>query len=265
VAAASPAAAPAAASPTAAPAETPADATTTKTITAAVKNIVACVNIGNDKAVVALFTPNMIAQVTGGSTNPYDAVENVKGLKLRSFHIVGVATYADGRDSAEVTYLVTKYQYVHERWWLIKDGKYWKLAGFDTLTPAPAGDTAIVGVQLGSPTNEYTIAPDTTSVTRSPVLIFHVANGGKVAHMLAVVTLPKGTTIAQVLADPSLRSKVVNIGRIDYLAPGEQQDLALVNLPAGDYTLASLFTAPDGKTEPEHGMVTTYTGNAPAA
>jgi uncharacterized cupredoxin-like copper-binding protein len=249
------------AAPAASPeAGTPADEATTQTAVAAVQNIVNCLNSGNYEGVAALFTPNMVRQIAG-TTNPYDVLDALQGLVFRDFQTDGVATYADGRLSIEVTYLETEYQYVHERWWLVQDGDYWKLDGYDTLTPEPAGDTAVVGVALGSPDNEYSITPNTDSVTQSPVLIFHATNAGKEAHMLAVLKLPAGATIDQVMQDESLQQQTEFIGSIDYLAPGEAQDLALVNLPPGAYTLICFFPAPDGKTHAEHGMVTTFTVN----
>jgi uncharacterized cupredoxin-like copper-binding protein len=265
----SPVAAPAgteeAEAPAASPeAGTPADEATTKAAVAAVENLVNCLNGGNYEGVAALFTPNMVMQIAG-TTNPYDVLPSLQGLAFRDFQTSTVETYADGRLTVEVTYRETEYQYVHERWWLVQDGEYWKLDGFDTLTPEPEGDTAVVGVALGAADNEFSLVPDTDSATQSPVLIFHATNGGKVAHMLAVLKLPEGMTMDQVMKDESLQSQVEFIGSVDYVAPGESMDLALINLPAGEYTLTCFFTAPDGKTHAEHGMVATFTVNAPAA
>lgn len=238
----------------------PANAATAKAAASAVQNIVNCLNSGNYQGVAALFTPNMVMTVAG-TTNPYDVVANIQGTVFRNFTTDGVQTYADGRLSIEVTYIEGKYQFLHERWWLVKDGEYWKLDGYDTLTPEPEGDTKVVGVKLGAPDNEYSIAPNVSAVTQSPVLIFNVTNAGKMAHMMAVLKLPKGATIQQVMQDQALQQQTEFIGQISYLAPGATQDLALVNLPAGDYTFVCFFTAPDGKTHAEHGMVAQFTVN----
>jgi uncharacterized cupredoxin-like copper-binding protein len=242
---------------------TPADEETTAAAAAAVQNIANCINSGDLEGAAALFTPNMIMALTGG-TNPYDAVAALEGFTITDLQTGDAETYPDGRVSIDVTYIQYKYQFVHERWWLVQDGEYWKLDGFDTLTPEPEGDTTVVGVALGAPDNEYSITPNTSSVTQNHNLIFHVTNGGQEAHMMAVLSLPEGATIEQVMQDESLQAQTEFIAALDYLAPGESQDLALVNLPAGEYTLICFFEAPDGKTHAEHGMVTTFTVNPPA-
>jgi len=244
---------------------TPADEATTEAATAGVLNIVTCLNTSNYTAAAALFTPNAVMQIAG-TTNPYDAVQALEGegLVFSDFQVGDVLTYPDSRVSVEVTYTEGQYQYTHERWWLVQDGEYWKLDGFDTLTPEPEGDTAVVGVQLGSPEDEYTIIPNATEVTQSPVLIFHVTNAGQEAHMMAVLKLPEGATIEQVMQDEALQQQTESIGSVDFVEPGGAQDLALVGVPPGDYTLICFFDAPDGKTHAEHGMVTTFSVTAPA-
>src|SRR5262249_53966911 len=155
-------------------------------------------------------------------------------------------TYADGRVSAEIEVILGGHQFLHETAYFVKDGEYWKLDQEVILAPEPEGDTAVVGVQLGAPDNEDTIVPNADSVKQSPVLIFHATNAGKVAHMLAVLKVPKGVTFDQVLKDEALQKQVEFIGSVDYVAPGGAADLALVDLPPGEYTLACFFTAPDG-------------------
>jgi uncharacterized cupredoxin-like copper-binding protein len=253
----------AAASPEAEPEGTPADEATTQEVTRAAQNLVNCINGGNYEGAAALMLPNAIMQIAG-TDNPYDVVETLKGLTFNNFKASNVETYGDGSVSVEVTYVQGEYQYTHERWYLVADNGYWKLDHFETLPPEPEGDTAVVGVQLGSDTDEYTIIPNTDSVTQTEALIFHATNAGKEAHMLAVLKLPEGVTADQAKQDPSLFGKAEFIGAIDYLAPGDQADLALVNLPAGEYTLACFFTAPDGKSHVQHGMVATFTVNPPA-
>ncbi|MEA2523829.1 MAG: hypothetical protein QOF73_1056 [Thermomicrobiales bacterium] len=241
----------------------PADEATTQEAVAAVENLVNCLNSGDYEGVVALFTENFL-QSEFGTTNPYDAVVGLEGLTFQDFEIGDVTTYPDGRLAVEVAYLESEYQYVHERWWLVQDGEYWKLDGFDTLRPEPEGDTAVVGVALGSPEDEYALVPNAEAVTQSEVLILHAQNKGQEPHMLAVLKLPEGVTLEQVMQDPTLEDQVEFIGALDYLEPGQEQDLALVDLPPGEYTLACFFDAPDGKTHLEHGMVATITVNAPA-
>jgi uncharacterized cupredoxin-like copper-binding protein len=254
-----------AASPEAEPEGTPADEATTKVVIAAAQNLVNCINSGNYEGVAALLTPNAIMQLAG-TDNPYDVVAffEMEKLTFGDFQASNVETYPDGSVSVEVTYTEGKYEYTHERWYLVADNGYWKLDHYDTLAPEPEGDTAVVGVQLGAADNEYTIIPNADSVTQTQALIFHVTNAGKEAHMMAVLKLPEGATIDQVMQSQELQNQTEFIGEISYLAPGDLADLALVNVPAGEYALICFFPAPDGKTHAEHGMVTTFTVNPPA-
>jgi uncharacterized cupredoxin-like copper-binding protein len=82
--------------------------------------------------------------------------------------------------------------------------------------------------------------------------------------MMAVLKLPEGATIEQVMQDEALQQQTEDVGAVEFLEPGGAQDLALVGLPPGDYALICFFDAPDGKTHAEHGMVTAFTVSPPA-
>jgi uncharacterized cupredoxin-like copper-binding protein len=173
-------------------------------------------------------------------------------------------TYADGRVSAEVEVILGGHMFQHEIMYFVQDGEYWKLDEEVILTPEPEGDTAVVGVQLGAPDNEYSITPNADAVTQAPVLIFHVTNAGQEAHEMLVLLLPEGAD-PKGLLDGSLGfDKVQFLGGVFDLAPGGAEDLALVNVDPGTYTLICFFPAPDGKSHAEHGMVTQFTVNPPA-
>lgn len=253
----------AAASPEAERVGTPADEATTATASVAAQNIANCVNSGNLDAAAALFTPEFVTEITG-TDNPYDVAASLEGFVLANFATGDVQTYDDGSLSIEVTYVQSEYQYVHELWWLEQDGEYWKLAGFDVLAPEPEGDTAVVGVALGAPDNEYSITPNTDAVNQAPVLIFHATNGGQELHELVVFKLPEGADAAGLLDGSIPDDQIEFIGAVDNIAPGESQDLALIDLPAGVYTMVCFFPSPDGTPHIALGMVATFTVNAPA-
>jgi uncharacterized cupredoxin-like copper-binding protein len=236
---------------------TPADEATAAAAAEGAQNIVNCLNSGNYTGTAALFTPNMIMQIAG-TDNPYDAVANLEGTVFTDFQTGEVLTYADGRLSIEVSYFQSQYQYVQELWWLVQDGEFWKLDGFGYLTPEPEGDTAVVGVALGTPENEYSIVPNATSVTETEVLIFHATNGGQELHELAVLQLPEGADPAGLLDGSIPEDQITFIGAVDNIAPGEAKDLALVGLPPGVYTLLCFYPAPDGRSHAEHGMVASF-------
>lgn len=88
-------------------------------------------------------------------------------------------------------------------------------------------------------------------------------NGGNEYHMMAVLSLKKGVTVAQVKKaaqsqdqsafDP-LAGKGQVFGAPDILSPGEKTTV-ITKLPAGHYALACFIPAPDGAPHIAHGMV----------
>src|SRR5215216_344535 len=163
---------------------TPADEATAAEIAAAVENYVACFDSGDPAKYVALETENYWEE-NYGSGNPYDAVASESEGPSFTAELVSISnpmTYSDGRVSAEIEVVLGGHWYVHEIMYFVQDGEYWKLDQEVELAPEPEGDTAVVGVQLGSPEDEYTIIPNATSATQSPVLIFHATNAGQEAH-----------------------------------------------------------------------------------
>jgi len=153
-----------------------------------------------------------------------------------------------------VNHLQSEYQFVAEKWTLVQDGEYWKIDGLETVTPAPEGDTAVLGFTL----TEYAFtAVGATSTPEFPVLLIHGANAGTEPHEMVVIKLPESMTVDQLLADESLFSQVEFIAQASY-EPGHEGDIALVNLPAGTYTLVCFFTAPDGQSHAAKGMVSEF-------
>jgi uncharacterized cupredoxin-like copper-binding protein len=245
---------------------TPADEATAAAITAAVDNYAACYNTGDPAKYVALWTEyNMMEQY--GSANPYDSIAGESEGPPFTAELVSISnpmTYADGRVSAEIEAILGGHWFRHETMFFVQDGEYWKLDEEVILQPEPEGDTAVVGVALGAPDNEYSITPNADAVNPSPVLIFHATNGGQEAHELIVLRLPEGADPKGLLDGSLSFDQVQFIGGVFDLAPGDSQDLALVNLDPGTYTLICFFPSPDGTPHAALGMIATFTVNAPA-
>jgi uncharacterized cupredoxin-like copper-binding protein len=262
-----------AATPAAAPpVGTPAEGSTVDEVTAGVNNIVNCLNSGNVEGAVALMTSNFLMQAFG-TTNPYDVLANnlLQGASFGEIQVNNVQTYADGSVSAEVSYMQSQYQLTTERWTLVQEDNYWKAEHLDVLNPAPEGDTTVVGVTMGGEKGEYTFEPNVTEIPESPVLVFHGVNAGEMVHEIVIVKLPEGTTPDDLIKGDDAKISQLEqqsefIGQRTYL-PGEQGDIALINLPPGVYTLLCAITAPDGQPHFRHGMVTqiTVTSTAPVA
>ncbi|MGH2533844.1 MAG: hypothetical protein ACRDJW_16250 [Thermomicrobiales bacterium] len=252
----------------AAPEGTPADEATTDAATAAVMNIVNCLNGGNYEATVALFTTNGLMSIFG-TDNPYDVLAGgfLEGTVFTDVQISDVETYADGRISAQVDYFQSRYQAVSETWWLVEEEGYWKLDGFETLTPAPEGDTAVVGVTMGGPDDEYAFIPNVSSIVQPEVLMLHGINAGVEPHEIVVFRFPEDVTTETVIAaieaeDESIFETGEFIGA-SFFEPGQQGDMALVGLEPGVYTLVCFIPAPDGVPHAVKGMVTQITITAP--
>jgi hypothetical protein len=254
--------APAAATPVAG---TPADEATAAAITEAVENYAACFNSSPAEA-IALSTENYLL-ANYGSANPYDAIAEEEGAPPFQAEVVSIGnqmTYDDGRVSADVEVILGGHWFQHLQMYFVQDGEYWKLDEEVTLAPEPEGDTAVVGVALGAPDNEYALIPNATSVTETPVLIFHATNGGQEAHELVVLKLPEGADPMGLLDGTVPFEDVQFIGGVFDIPPGGAQDLALVDLPVGDYTLICFFPAPDGAPHAAHGMIAPFSVTAPA-
>jgi hypothetical protein len=88
-------------------------------------------------------------------------------------------------------------------------------------------------------------------------------NDGTEYHMMAVLSLKKGVTLAQVKnallssnqsAGDAIAGKVQVSGAPDILSPGEKATV-ITKLPAGHYAMACFIPAPDGAPHIAHGMV----------
>lgn len=245
---------------------TPADEATAASITEAVENYVACYNTGDLSKSIALETENYWMR-NYGTTNPYDAIAQEEGGPPLTAEIISISspmTYPDGRVSAEIEVVLGAYWFIHEIMYFVQDGEYWKLDEEVELAPEPEGDTAVVGVALGSPDNEYSIVPNATAATESPVLIFHATNGGQEDHQLLVLRLPEGADPMGLLDGSLGFDQIQFIGGVFDVPPGEARDLALIDLEPGVYTLICFIPSPDGTPHAELGMVTQFTVDAPA-
>lgn len=246
------------------PEGTAADDATAAEIMAAVENYVACYQSGDFAAVHALETENYLLE-NYGSANPYDAIASDESegapFTVQLVSISNPMTYEDGRVSADVEIILNDHWFWHIRQFYADGGDYWLLDQEITLKPEPEGDTAVVGVALGSPDNEYSLVPNTSSVLENEVIIFHAVNGGAELHELIVAQLPEGADPMGLLDGSVAFEDVKFIGAVWDIAPGEEADLALVNLPPGTYHLLCFYPTPEGVPHLAEGMVAVFTVN----
>ena len=224
--------------------------------TAAVENIVACLNSGNLEGTVALMTDNYIMS-SFGTGNPYDVVGFLEGFSFQNFTTGAVYAYDDGSVSVDVQYNESQYQVTGERWFFVQDGEYWKLDADESITPVVDGDTAVVGVSL----TDYAFTFNVGSVVQPEVLMFQVRNDGTEPHEIVLFRMPEGAETADDVAamlkdDPegSFMSDDAFIGAT-FAMPGEQSNLTLVGLEPGKYVAICFIPGPDGQPHYAHGMI----------
>ena len=204
----------------------------------AAANVVACWNAGNLDAFTALVTPNFLMQQFGAKDAAAAKTQLGEMGPAPQIAIVGTsnpATYDDGRASLDVIYTFGTYQYTNARWVMVKDGDQLLLDSEQPLRPQPWGDTSIIS---------FTAADDATAAAfdqrselpANEVLILHGTNNGTKARNLALLKMPEGTA-----TPPADMAGVEVVGTL-VIEPGQAADMALVNLPAGDYVLADPAT-----------------------
>ncbi|HEU0115271.1 MAG TPA: hypothetical protein VFQ80_11370 [Thermomicrobiales bacterium] len=228
---------------TAAPAETPvplatpAEASTAQDAIAAATNIVNCFNSGDLDAFIATVTPNLLQEQFGASDPAAvkAAIQAALGGQAQP-QIAVVSTgdvnvYEGGNVSLDLVYTLGDYEYVNARWFMIPADRYLFLDHEQLLAPHPEGDSTIIS---------YSIADDSTSVAfdqstqipQAPVTMLHGINNGAKQHIFQIVALPAGAATPT----PGTTPQGAFVGRVS-LAPGAQEDLALVGLQPGTYVL----------------------------
>ena len=240
-----------------APVGTPAEGAEAEEITAAVQNLISCVNGGNVEGTVALMTTDFMMGEFG-TGNPYDVVMFLEGFSFGEVTIDNPLTYEDGSVSADVQYMGSEYQITKERFILVDDGGTWKINDSPVQTPEFDGDVSVIGVLLGeNEDGSYYITPNSATDPEGPALMLHGVNEGVEAHELVALGLPEGMDPSALLdeeASEETFAEVVFYGQIS-LEPGEQGDLLLVGLPVGVVTLVCFFPSPEGAPHVAMGMI----------
>jgi hypothetical protein len=222
---------------TPAPLATPAEASTAQDAIAAATNIANCFNAGDLDALIASVTPNLLQEQFGASDPAAVKAAIAAALggqpapKIAIVSTGDANTYEGGNVSLDIVYMLGDHQYVNARWFMIPADRYLILDHEQLLLPHPEGDTTIIS---------YSIADDSTSVAfdqstqipQAPVTMLHGINNGAKRHIFQVVKLEEGAGTPAAGETPQGEF----IGRIS-LAPGEQQDMALVGLQPGTYLL----------------------------
>lgn len=230
----------------------PADAATSERVIAAVENLIGCLASGDYLGFAALVTPNYL-MTEYGTTNPYDLPVFLEGLPPIELQSVGdIRTHADGRLSADVTTLFGGNQLDRFRAYFVeRDGQL--LLDEEQTLPIEGADLTVEVAML-----DYEFKMSTDTIPADAVVAFSLVNDGQYPHEFAVVVLPEGVTVDDVLTDPALIEQVQFIGGA-FAEPGGTGSMALQDLEPGTYTAVCFVDVPEGVPHFVRGMVTEFT------
>ncbi|MDP9365226.1 MAG: cupredoxin domain-containing protein, partial [Chloroflexota bacterium] len=224
--------------------------------TAASENLFNCLNGGNAEGFVALLTPNFLLAVSG-SANPYDAVAGfaeIPPIGVRS--VDNAQTYGEGRVSVDVVHsgflAFGPAQVNRSRLFFVEEDGFRRLDAAEAL-PVEGAD-ATIDVQMV----DYAFVLSESTVPAGGLVAFDIVNTGAYPHEFAVVRLPEGVTVEQVLEDPSLEEQIAFFGA-NFAGPGGNASFALENLEAGTYTVVCFVDEPEGIPHVVRGMVAEFT------
>jgi uncharacterized cupredoxin-like copper-binding protein len=230
----------------------PADDETTARVTATVENIVACLNSGDGLAFAALTTPRYW-EYSFDITNPYDMVYVMEGFPGITLISVGnVLTHDDGRYSAEIVQSFGGIQ-IDRIQALFIDQNGQLLLDEEISLPIEDADVTIDVTMV-----DFSFEMSESAIPSDATVAFDVTNDGMYPHEFAIVRLPEGVTVEQVLDDPSLEEDIQFIGGV-FAEPGGSASFAVQNLEPGTYTVVCFVDVPDGIPHVMRGMVAELT------
>ena len=232
---------------------------------AALDNLVACMNAGDWEGVVALLSPGMIMFVTGGSSNPYDAVlafEEGGAMPMDLVDIRNPIIDTNNRIGLSIVFsglfngpgIQTP-----EKWYFVRDGDTLKLDEVVTTTfPEDLYlDVPVVTVQMV----DYAFAMSMNTIPAGPVVFrFSNTSFNNEPHVGVTVTLTEGITAEDVIMGDALPDdQMTGFVNAIFLEPGQVSDYYVEDMAPGVYTLVCDVTTPDGTPHWKLGMVAQFT------
>lgn len=232
-----------------------ADAATSARVLTGIEHFVACRNAGDYAAYAALLTPRrMLAEA--GTTNPEDVIADLEAfnLPITILSLGDVRIESDGRFSAEFVHLFGPHLYYRSRLYVIEENGAVKFDEEEFLPEEPSGDVSVVDVQV----TDFAFALGQHTMANDQFVVLRATNEGSYVHEIIVAMLPAGATVEETLAGTIPEEDIAFFGQAT-LAPGQSDDLVLVNMVPGTYTLLCLADEPDGVPHAARGMVTQVT------
>jgi len=230
-------------------------------ITHAAEQLAACLSENDSAAVVQLASERYLGQLFGSSVplSVDDFISISQSISATPVRIVSVEDITEGendRVTATVTQVVG--QQLIAATWTFKPGSAtvpWMLDMEQRLpTTAPAGAD-----ELDVEIDDLSFDLDPTTVN-GPDLVLRGENTDDIDHEMLVLKLASGFTTQDLLraTGPDLPPQVTYLGEVPVRA-GKQQDLVLVDLEPGLYTIVCLFPDSEGIPHLAQGMTATFT------
>jgi hypothetical protein len=230
----------------------PADEASADRVIAAAENLIACLGAGNYLGFAALTTPNYLL-TEFGTSNPYDLPVFMEGFPpIEARTVTDAQTHADGRLSADVTTVIGGTQVDRFRAYFVEQGGTLLLDEEQTL-PVEGAEVMVEVTML-----DYAFDLSQDTVPADALIAFSLRNTGQYPHEFAVVRLPEGITVEQVLADPALEEQIQFIGGA-FAEPGQVGSFGLERLEPGTYTAVCFVDVPEGIPHVMRGMVAEFT------
>ena len=165
-------------------------------------------------------TPNYLL-TEFGTSNPYDLPVFMEGfLSIAGRALTDAQTHAEVRVSADVTTVIAGTQVDHFQVYFVEENGMLLLDEEQTLPV----EGAEITVEVTTLDFAYDVSQDT--VPAGALIAFTLPNERQYPHEFAVVRLPEGIPVEQVLADPALEEQIHFFGGI-FARPGDTGYFAL--------------------------------------
>ena len=229
-------------------------------ITHTAEQLAACLSENDSAAVVQLASERYLGQLFGSSVplsvDDFISIsQSISATPVRIVSVEDVTQGADDRVTATVTQVVG-HQLIEANW-TFKRGSArvpWMLDTEQRLPITVPSGAKSVDVEIGN----LSFDVDPATVT-GPDVVLRGDNTDKIDHEMLVLKLDAGFTTEEILraAGPDLPPQVTYIGEVPVRA-GQQQDLVLVDLEPGQYTIVCLFPDSEGIPHLAQGMAATF-------
>jgi hypothetical protein len=237
------------------------DQATIDAAVAAAENLANCWNAGDLAALITLVTPNFL-ETTFGAAGVEEVAATVGGLAAApQFAIVStgdVQTYADGRASLDIVYMLGQYQYVDARWYMIMAGDALVIDEQELLVPQPEGDSTVVSFTFAADGGDLAFDQDVDEETGvrlgtvQPVIVLHADNDDTTQSRVAVLVRVPDAMAGTPVSGDALPADAEFVALISVPADDEA-DVAVIAPPVGSYVLFEPggASAPMDLAEPE--------------